>query len=163
MKEMMDIVDEKDNIVGKETMDEVHDKGLLHRAVHTFIINPEGKLFCRQRSFKKKRYSGFWSTSVGVHVLAGQSYDEVAKESLKNMLGIDCKLTFIGKARVHDKFENEISATYIGYSDEEMDFNPEQIEGGKFFSIKEIRELAKQKNVTPHLAHSLDVYLEYRK
>ncbi|OGM03166.1 hypothetical protein A3K72_00550 [Candidatus Woesearchaeota archaeon RBG_13_36_6] len=162
MKQMIDVVDEKDKVIGKATIDEVHNKGLLHRAIHIFIINPEGKLFCRQRSLKKERYPGWWSTSVGAHVLSGQDYDQVAKQSLKDTLGIDCKLTFIGKARVHDKFENEISATYIGYSDEKMDFNPKQIEGGKFFSIQEIRELTKKKNVTPHLAHSLNIYLRHK-
>ncbi len=90
--------------------------------------------------------------------MVNESYDQVAHNSLKETLGISCDLKMIGKARVKDEFENEISATYIGYSNEKMDFNPEQIEGGKFFTIEEIEKLTQEKNVTPHLAHSLEVY-----
>lgn len=158
----MDIINEQDEVVANSDVSEIHRKGLLHRAVHIFIIDSQGRLFCRQRSLKKERYPGFWSTSVGAHVMQGQSYDLVVKESLKNTLGIVCRLVMIGKARVHDDFENEISATYVGYSDENMNFNPDQIEGGKFLSVEEIKRLIKQKNVTPHLAHSLEVYLDYK-
>jgi len=160
---LMDIVNEQDKVTEQESIEKAHQKGLLHRAVHIFIINSLGKLFCRQRSSKKQIYPGYWSTSVGAHVLSGQTYNLVAKQSLKNHLGIDCKLTMIGKARVHDQYENEISATYIGYSDKTMDLNPQEIEGGKFLTVKEVKQLIKQKNVTPHLAHCLEIYLKYEK
>ncbi|MBW2991086.1 NUDIX domain-containing protein [Candidatus Woesearchaeota archaeon] len=163
MSELIDIINEKDEVIGKSNINEVHEKGLLHRAIHIFIIDSQGRLFCRQRSLKKERYSGYWSTSVGAHVFSSQTYDQVAQDALKNTLGIKCDLEMIGKARVHDEFENEISATYIGYSDKSMNFNPEQIKGGKFFTVSEIKELTKQKNVTPHLAHSLEIYLNHCK
>ena len=130
MTEQMDIVNEQDEVIGHTDKDETHQKGLLHRAVHIFIINSQGRLFCRQRSSKKQIYPGYWSTSVGAHVMSGQTYDQVAKQSLLKDLEINCKLKMIGKARVHDQWENEISVTYIGYSDETMKLNSEQIEGG---------------------------------
>ncbi len=163
MSELINIVNEKDKIVGKTEIEEAHRKNFLHRAVHIFVINSEGKLFCRRRSFNKPRYRGYWSTGVGAHVLSGQTYSKVALKALKETLGISCKLKMIGKARVHDKYENEISATYIGYSNKKLRFNKRQIEGGEFFTIKEIKKLTKQKNVTPHLKHSLKLYLKYRK
>lgn len=163
MSQLMNLVDEQDKIIGQENIEKIHQKGFLHRAVHIFIVNSSGRLFCRQRSAKKKIYPGYWSTSVGAHVLSGQTYDPVAKQSLKKDLGINCKLVLIGKARVHDQYENEISATYVGYSDKTMKLNPQQIEGGKFLTIQEIKRLTKRKNVTPHLAHSLEMYLQYTK
>lgn len=94
--------------------------------------------------------------------MSGQTYDHVARKSLQKDLGINCRLEMIGKARVRDQWENEISATYIGYSDESMALNQEQIEEGKFLSIQEIKKLTKQKNATPHLAHSLKLYIQHK-
>lgn len=159
----MDLIDENDNIIGKIDVEEIHDKGILHRTTHTFIINSEGKLFCRKISSKNKIYSGYWSTSVGAHVFSDQNYDQVAEESLRTNLGINCHLEMIGKVRVHDKYENEISATYVGYSNEKIHILNSDIEDGRFFTIDEIKELTKKHNVTPHLIISLKLYLETRK
>ena len=159
--EIIDVVNEQDEVIGRADKDGIHHKRLLHRAVHIWIINSSGKLFCRQRSSKKQIYPGYYSTSVGAHVISGQTYNQTAKQSLQKDLGINCKLEMIGKARVHDQWENEISVTYIGYSDDTFNLNPKQIEDGKFLTVKEIKELTKQKNVTPHLAHSLELYLRF--
>jgi len=159
MSENLVLVNEQDKVVGEVGVTEAHEKGILHRTVHIFIINKEGKLFCRQRSFEKKVYPGYWSTSVGVHVSPGESYQETAKRGLTNTLGIDCDLTFIGKSNIKDEFENEISATFIGHTAEDMKFNPNEIEGGRFFTVDEVEELIKKENTTPHLAHALELYL----
>ena len=162
MKEQIDIVNEQDRVIGKGNLQEIHQKGLLHRAVHIFIIDSQGRLFCRQRSLKKERYPGFWSTSVGAHVLTGETYDAVAKKALLSYLGIRCDLENIGMTRIKDDFEHEISATYVGYSDDAMKLNPLQIKEGKFFTVKEAMKLSTQRNVTPHFTHALDLYINFR-
>lgn len=162
MSEKLVLVDEKDQVLGEVETNEAHEKGVLHRTVHIFIANKERELFCRQRSFKKKVYPGYWSTSVGVHVLPGEGYEETAKRGLTNTLGIDCELEFIGKSRIKDEFENEISATFVGYTDEDMKFNPDEIEGGRFLTVDEIRKLSETQNTTPHLMQALEHYLEHK-
>ncbi len=164
MKQQLDIVNEQDRIVGKATLEEVHQRGLLHRAVHVFIIDSQGRLFCRQRSAKKERYPEYWSTSVGAHVFTGETYDAVAKRALLSDLGIRCRLEKIGITRIKDDLENEISATYIGYSDDtKMKLNPLQMKDGKFLTVKEVMKLSTQRNVTPHFAHALDLYINFKK
>ena len=37
--EIIDLVDEKDNVIGQSTIKEALEKHLLHRAVHIVIIN----------------------------------------------------------------------------------------------------------------------------
>ncbi|MDO8626835.1 MAG: NUDIX domain-containing protein [Candidatus Diapherotrites archaeon] len=162
MRQEIDLINEEDEVVGVSDVDEVHKKNLLHRAVHVFIVNSKGELFCRQRNRMKTLYPGFWSTSVGAHVLSGQNYEDVAHESLENMLGIHCELELIGKDRVQDETENEIVELFIGNSDDNMSFNPRQVEDGKFLSVEEVEELTKQENATPHLAKALEIYLDYK-
>lgn len=160
MEKQVDLINNKDKVIGQAGIDYVHKKLLLHRAVHIFIINSEGKLFCRQRSFKKKIYPGYWSTSVGKHVLSDHTYKQTANEALKNTLGITCKLNKIGKIKIQDNIENEITMLFVGYSSKKMKFNPDQIEDGKFLTINKIEELSKQEKITPHLIELLKLLLQ---
>ncbi len=148
MAELLDIVDEEDNVTGSASSEEIHEKYLLHRAVHILIIDSKGRIFCRQRSPKKERYPGYWSTSAGSHIASGESYEETTA-TLKNDLGIS-ELEMIGKIRVRDQHENEMCTVYIGHSDK-VNIN------GRFFSIDEIKKLDK---FTPHLLKSVEVYIE---
>ena len=75
-------------------------------------------------------------------------------------MGIDCDLKLIGKSRIKDEYENEISATFVGHTDKSMKLNQKEIEGGKFLTTKEIKELIESENTTPHLADALELYLE---
>ena len=83
--------------------------------------------------------------------MVGDTYEDVAQKSLKKDLGISCKLQMIGKARIHDSMENEISATFIGFCDKKMKLNPEQIQTGKFLAIDEIRTLTSTEKVRKNL------------
>ncbi len=157
---LMDVVNENDEVVRQADLGEVHQKNLLHRATHVLIINSSGRIFCRQRSYKKVRYPGYWSTSTGKHVMSGETYEEVAGKSLES-LGISSELKFIGKDRVNDGQENEINAVYICKSDEKLSLDLNEVEGGKFLTKSEVKKLTKRKNVTPHLVQAFDMYLKH--
>lgn len=154
----LDVVNEQDEVIGEEDVEEIHQKDLLHRSVHILLIDKKGQFYLRQRSKNKARYPGFWTTSIGAHVLSGHTYDEAAKMSLKDMnLGGDLK--FLGKVRVHDEYENEISYTYAVYLNgkEHIKSNPE--EPGKFFTIDEIKNLSENNKMTPYVMQSIKLYL----
>ena len=154
-------VNENDEVIGKVNEEEAHKRHLLHKSVHILLTNSKGEIFCRQRSLKKKRYPGYWSTSVGAHVMYGETYEDAIYRALKETLGIDCKLKMIGKDRIEDDVENEISALFVGHYDGKLKFNFQQIEGGKFFSVEELGKLIKKEKVTPHLVQALRRYLSY--
>ena len=44
MTEIFSIVDEDDNVIGKATRKEVHDKKLIHRSVMFFIFDKKYKI-----------------------------------------------------------------------------------------------------------------------
>ncbi len=48
--ELLDIVDNQDNLISQESRSVVHQKGLLHRGVHVFLVAPDGRLLVQQRS-----------------------------------------------------------------------------------------------------------------
>ena len=56
--EIFDVVNERDEVIGRATRSEVHERGLLHRAVHIFVFNSRGELFIQKRSMSKDRNAG---------------------------------------------------------------------------------------------------------
>ena len=45
--ELLPVVDSEDRVVGSARRDEVHQKGLRHRAVHVLIFDGDGQFFSK--------------------------------------------------------------------------------------------------------------------
>ena len=87
--EIFDVVDEADVVVGQATRAEVHTKGLLHRAVHVFVVNSRGELLLQQRSPSKDVHPGVWDSSVAGHLDAGEDYLSAARREMGEEMGIE--------------------------------------------------------------------------
>lgn len=141
MTECYDVVDEKDNVIGKATREECHKNGLIHRAIHVIILNKDNQILLQKRSMKKDMYKGNWSTSTSGHVDSGESYEEAAHRELKEELGIDTDFkelfTFLAKIEK----ESEFCKVFIARYDGSFEYNREEIDETKFLSKEEIDNL----------------------
>lgn len=86
--ELLDVVDDDDRVIGCAPRARVHRDGLLHRAVHIVVSNPQGELFVQQRAWSKDCQPGRWDTSAAGHVDHGEAYDEAARRELGEELGL---------------------------------------------------------------------------
>ncbi len=86
--EVFDVVDADDCVVGQATRAEVHRRKLLHRAVHIFVFDAQGRLYLQKRSILKDTCPGLYTTSCAGHVDSGESYDTAAVRELDEELGI---------------------------------------------------------------------------
>ena len=86
--EVFDVVDEADEVTGQATRREVHERNLLHRAVHVFVLNRHGELLLQKRSRFKDAHPGVWDSSVAGHLDAGESYEAAATRELDEEMGI---------------------------------------------------------------------------
>ena len=86
--EIFDVVDESDNPTGTATRSEVHAQGLIHRAVHVFVLNRNGDLYLQKRSLHKDMNPGVWDSSVSGHLDAGENYADAAIRELGEEMGI---------------------------------------------------------------------------
>lgn len=154
----LSVINEKDEIIGVKPSKEIHEKGLLHRALHILVLNGSGQLYVRRRSFKMELYPGVWTTSVGEHVFAEESYDDTAHRALREFLGLDSPLSRLGKARVHDSIENELVAVYTTHADSIPHLNADHSAEGKFLDLKDVRDIISQGDTTPHLAVCVELY-----
>ncbi len=88
--ELINKSSKNDEIIGVEKRSIVHEKKLNFRGVNAFIINTQGELWIPRRHPQKTLFPLHLDASVGGHVLAYESYDEVfareTKEETKQQL-----------------------------------------------------------------------------
>jgi isopentenyl-diphosphate delta-isomerase type 1 len=88
-EEVFDVVNERDEVIGRERRSEVHRRGLRHRAVHVLVFNAHGKLFLQKRSVSKDTFPGTWDSSASGHLDTGEDYDACAMRELREEIGLN--------------------------------------------------------------------------
>ncbi|MCI6980876.1 MAG: 16S rRNA (adenine(1518)-N(6)/adenine(1519)-N(6))-dimethyltransferase RsmA [Akkermansia muciniphila] len=87
-EELFDVVDEQDRVLRQATRREVHEQGLIHRAVHILVFNKNRDCLLQLRSHLKDRHPGVWDSSAAGHLDAGEDYEAAAARELQEELGI---------------------------------------------------------------------------
>ena len=82
-EEIFDVVNERDEVVGRAPRKEVHARGLWHRAVHVLVFNARGEVFLQKRSLKKDIAAGKWDSSASGHLDTGEDYDAGAVREVR--------------------------------------------------------------------------------
>ncbi len=148
LKEMFDIVDEKDRVIGQATREEVHkNKKLIHRSIGVVVFNQKGEIFLQQRSAAKDTDPLLWTISCSGHVLAGDNYEKTAHRELIEELGIDLRLIPVAKSVCTTSVETELAMLYKAYAQGPFFLNVKEIKKGKFFSRTELERKIKRKKI----------------
>ena len=87
--ELFDVVDAQDQVLRQATRAEVHEQGLMHRAVHILVFNKNRDCLLQKRSMLKDRHPGVWDSSAAGHLDAGEDYETAARRELQEELGIE--------------------------------------------------------------------------
>ena len=162
--EKLILVNEKDEVIGFEEKVKCHlNKGILHRAFTTFLLNSKGKVLIQKRSKSKMLWPLCWETSCSSHPRENETYEESGQRRLKEELGIDTVLKIADKFTYHSFYkdvgaEHEICATLIGKYDHEIDFNTDEIADVKWIEIDELKEKLNKnsKDYAPWLGIALE-------
>lgn len=85
---ILNVVNEKDEVVGEDTRENIHKNGLLHREIHIWIFNDKGEVLLQRRSKTKDTYPGLLDASVGGHVEIGDDYETTAVKELAEETGL---------------------------------------------------------------------------
>lgn len=160
MTEQLETYSDDGSENGISPTETIHEKNLLHKAVHVLIINSKGQVFVRKRPLTKKVYPGMFTSSVGAHVALDETPDTASTVNLSKYLGLSLPLTKIGEIHIKDEFENEQVSIYVGRADEIPNLNEEQSGiRSRFMSIEEIQRL-KNERITPHLREAVHLFQE---
>lgn len=87
--ELLPVVDWDDRQTGLATRREIHEAGLLHRAVHAVVSDGNGRVLLQKRSARKDSFPGWWDISVGGHVGPGETYAEAIVREVAEELGLE--------------------------------------------------------------------------
>ena len=143
-------------VIGTAPRSECHrSPSLIHRAVHVFVTDPAGRVYLQKRSMDKDIQPGRWDTSVGGHLLPGESYLDGAVRETEEELGIGGKPRFLYRYLWRTDRETELVETFLLETAEEPTPHPGEIEEGRFLTPREIASLAEGDTVTPNLREEL--------
>lgn len=133
---MFDVVNERDEVIGRAPRREVHRTGLRHRAVHVFIFNARGEIFLQKRSMSKDSSPGLWDSSASGHVDAGEDYDACAVRELREEIGLHLAACppRVGKVGPCAETGQEFVWLYHGTGEGPFTLHPEEIERGGWFA-----------------------------
>src|SRR5208337_1082031 len=114
---------------------------LLHKVVHVLVFNGSGKLLLQKRSMNKDVAPGKWDTSVGGHVAPGEDTSAAALREMEEELGVDGgEINFLYSYIYSNTHESELVFTYSCINNGPFQFNAEEIDEIRLWSLKEIIE-----------------------
>ncbi|MFA5051545.1 MAG: NUDIX domain-containing protein [Patescibacteria group bacterium] len=160
--ELVDIVNEKDEVIGQADVKKAHAEKLLHRIVHVLIMNHSGEMALQLRSQHKHFLPGYWCTSVGGHVQSGETYEQAAIRECREEIGTTTPKM---KKAFYDLYTsaergNLFLTTYVATYDGPFYPNPEEVEKITFFKISMIRDMIKRgEKFHPELLFLLEKHL----
>ncbi|MDR2982373.1 MAG: NUDIX domain-containing protein [Puniceicoccales bacterium] len=111
--ELFDVVDADDRVIGQNIRSEVHRLKLMHRAVHVFVFDSNGRVYLQKRSMLKDTCPGLYTTSCAGHVDAGETYDIAVVRELDEELGIRLPLGALPQLLFKESPREEIGWEFV--------------------------------------------------
>ena len=136
--EWFDVVNERDEVTGRQTRRETHRLGLLHRATHVLVFNRRGEVFLQKRSASKDKFPGAWDSSASGHVDSGEDYDTCAARELREEIGLAPARPprRLFKAGACAETDQEFVWVYRVEAEGPFELNAEEIERGGWFATE---------------------------
>jgi isopentenyldiphosphate isomerase len=146
-EEIFNVVNERDEVVGRAPRREVHAKGLMHRAVHVLVFNARGEVFLQKRSMKKDTARGKWDSSASGHLDSGEDYDVCAVRELREEIGLQLPSVPGRILRVEACKETgwEFVWVYRCASEGPFTLHPDEIERGDWFSPHKVSQWIRER------------------
>ena len=139
-EEIFDVVNERDEVIGKKLRREVHRDGDKHRAVHVLIFNSRSEVFLQKRSMTKDTFPGAWDSSSSGHLDCGEDYDACAIREVREELGLQLENCPARLFKIEACAETGQEFVWVYRCEHEGPFvlHPEEIESGGWFAPEQV-------------------------
>lgn len=147
--EFVQLVDERDNALGRMEKLEAHRQGKLHRAVSVFVFNSGGELLLQQRALHKYHSAALWTNTCCTHPRPDEQHADAALRRLHEEMGMSAALEyqfpFLYRAAVNAELtEYEYDHVYFAQSDLLPKPNPDEVMDYAYVSLPEIERQLRQ-------------------
>lgn len=157
--EYMDIVNEADEVIGRDTRERIHARHEIHRGVHVFVVNAAGELLLQRRAETTDYYPGYWDASAGGQVGSGETYEQAARRELREELGCaDGPIRPIGKYDSFSSRQREKRALFVHESDGPFRLPP-QVAEVRFAAPADISSMLESEPFTEGFRRSFALWL----
>ena len=151
-QELFPLVNEEGHVIGKATRGECHNGShLLHPVVHLHVFNSRGEVYLQKRPEWKDIQPGKWDTAVGGHIDYGETPEKALLREVREELGIEAFTPeWVGMYVFESKRERELVYVHRTTYDGPIRPSAEELDGGRFWTIQEIRDSIGQQILTPN-------------
>ena len=151
-EEKFPIVNEQGEVIGSATRGECHSGSkLLHPVVHLHVFNSKGDIYLQRRPAWKDIQPGKWDTAVGGHIDFGETPEVALRREVREELGIiDFVPVPIDKYVFESQREKELVYVNRTTYDGEIRPSTDELDGGRFWTLQEIREAMGKGLLTPN-------------
>lgn len=172
----LNIIDENEKIIGKETRNNIHKKALLHKEIHVWFFTSKGEIIFQRRGKNKDTHPNLLDATVGGHVEIKESYQNSSLREMKEETGITVNiddLCLITKIRneaydsITDMTNNVILAIFAyRYDDkiEDLEIENEESTGFEAWPIEKIINIAEKdkKHFIPAILENKFIKIFYK-
>lgn len=88
---ILNVVDEKGNIIGEDSRENIHKKGLLHKEIHVWYFTPKGEIIFQLRGKDKDTFPNLLDATVGGHVEIDDNFEDAALKEILEETGVKAR------------------------------------------------------------------------
>lgn len=140
--ELLDVVNENDDVIGSLPRREIHERGLLHRAVHVFLQNKVGEIYLQLRSHLKDTHPRKWDSSASGHLDPGETYHDSAVRELWEEVWVQPKgeVTRVARIAASAATDQEFIEVFLAEAKGKIRVHGKEVDSGRWFLPEFIEE-----------------------
>jgi isopentenyldiphosphate isomerase len=157
--ELVDVVDERNEVVGVVPRKTLRHENLLHRCTYVFVLNSAGELYIHRRTETKDVYPGYYDVVAGGVNAAGESYETCAGREIEEELGVHAVPAFRFLHRYEGPSGRVWGAAFDVVWDGPIAWQPSEVAWGAFASLEDVDAMIARERFCPD---GLEVFERWR-